>query len=121
MNKLSGLRPAPNAAIPNAGEILRASASGAAIAGTWTAIYETMRVRNKEITAEEAIRYTANSAAVGAGAGAVAHIASQVARNIPLLGLAALAAGVVYIASTSHQAGPVPAKADAPQPSGPEA
>lgn len=90
----------PQSVVPSGNQIFRAGVSGAAIAGTWTAIYETMRVRNNEITAEEAIRTTATSAAIGAGAGAVAHIAAHLARGVPILGLGAVAALVLYLVST---------------------
>ncbi len=113
MNNSNGAALPPNGAIPPTGEILRAGASGAAIAGTWTAIYETVRVRNNEITADEAIQATAKSAVVGAGAGAVAHLASHIARSVPMIGLAALAIGAVYFASASHA--PAAHKAE-PQP-----
>lgn len=93
----------PQAVVPAGGDILRAGVSGAAIAGTWTAIYEAMRVRNNEITTEEAVRTTAASAAIGAGAGAVAHVASQAARSVPILGLAALAAVVLYLMSPARK------------------
>lgn len=81
--------------LPNGGDLLKAGASGAAIAGTWTAIGEVMRVRNGDATPEEAVRTTANSVAIGAGAGAIAHVVSHAARQIPLLGLAAVAAAVL--------------------------
>ena len=112
MNRSHGPLVAQHSITPDGGELLRASVSGAAIAGSWAAIYEAIRVRNNEITAEEAVRITVGSAAVGAGAGAVAQIASHVARSIPLLGLAALAAGVVYFASTSPGSAPASVKDD---------
>lgn len=116
MTKSTSPAAASQSVVPNGSQILRAGVSGAAIAGTWTAIYETMRVRNNEITTEEAIRTTATSAAIGAGAGAVAHIASHVARGVPILGLAAVAAIVLYLASTSTKPASAEAKRDASEP-----
>lgn len=80
--------------LPSAGQVARAGASGAAIAGAWTGVNEAMRASNGEITTEEAMRTTVNSAAIGAAAGAVAQIASHVARSLPPVGLAVLAFGV---------------------------
>ncbi|MBN9673485.1 hypothetical protein [Roseibium aggregatum] len=93
-------------------EVVRAGLSGAAITGTWTGINEAIRFRNKETTGDEALRATANSAAIGAAAGAVAQIASHFARSVPLFGLAVVAAGVgaYYIANSSKNA----AQADTP-------
>lgn len=92
--------------MPSGAEVLRAGANGAAIAGTWTAIYEGVRLRGGEVSADEAIRATASSAAIGAGAGAVTHIASNLARRVPILGLAALALGVVYFTHASTRPAP---------------
>ena len=87
--------------LPSAGQVARAGASGAAIAGAWTGVNEAMRVSNGEITTDEAVRTTVNSAAIGAAAGAVAQIASHVARSLPPFGLAVLAFGVgaLYLAN----------------------
>ena len=98
---------APQGRVPSGDQIIRASVSGAAIAGAWTGVYEAIRVRNDEITAEEALRATASSAAIGAGAGAIAVVASHVARSMPLLGLAARAASALYLASSAKK--PTPA------------
>jgi len=106
--------PGPSGAplsMPTGTEVLRAGANGAAIAGTWTAIYEGMRLRGGEVSADEAIRATASSAAIGAGAGAVTHIASNLARRVPILGLAALALGVVYFTHASTRPAPAAARA----------
>ncbi|OLS42340.1 hypothetical protein BV509_20675 [Rhodovulum sulfidophilum] len=97
---------------------MQAGLTGAAIAGTWTGMYELVRVRNKETTGREALRATANSAAIGAGAGAVAHVVSHVARSVPILGLAVLAAGVLYAANAAKKesagaSGPKTVEADA--------
>lgn len=92
--------PAPAGLLPSLGSVARAGVNGAAITAAWTGINETVRVRKGETTREEAIRATANSAVIGAGAGAAATIASSVARAIPLVGLVALAAGAgaIYLA-----------------------
>lgn len=89
----------PQRIVPAGNQIVRAGLSGAAIAGTWTGIYEAMRVRNDEIGTDEAIQTTLNSVAIGAGAGAVAQVVGQVARSVPLLALAVAAAGVLYLAN----------------------
>lgn len=102
----------PQSVVPSGNQIFRAGVSGAAIAGTWTAIYETMRVRNNEITMEQAIRTTASSAAIGAGAGAVAHVAAHLARGVPILGLGALAALVLYLVSTPKKPASAAAERD---------
>ncbi|PZX22099.1 hypothetical protein H9N28_11120 [Rhodobacter capsulatus] len=92
--------------MPSTTQILRAGVNGAAITGAWTAINEGIRVRNGQTTTDAALRATANSAAIGAGAGAVATLASHLARNAPALGLVALAAGVIYFARSSRKAAP---------------
>lgn len=93
---------------PTGAQLVRAGLSGAAIAGTWTGIYEAMRVRNGEIGSDEAVQTTLNSAVIGAGAGAVAQLVGQVARSVPLLALAAAAAGVLYLVNqTPNHARPV--------------
>ncbi|PTQ71889.1 hypothetical protein [Celeribacter persicus] len=94
--------------LPDASQIMRSGVNGAAITGAWTAINETIRVRNGEITTEEAVKATANSAAIGAGAGAVASVASHIARSIPLssLALIALGAGVLYLSKQSKKTTP---------------
>lgn len=91
--------------LPDTGEVVRAGVSAAAITGVWTGIQQSIRVRDGEITTPEAVRATANSAAVGAAAGVVAQIASHAARSVPLLGLAALAVGVgaIYFANVSKR------------------
>lgn len=103
------------ALVPSAGQIARAGASGAAIAGAWTGVNEAMRARNGEITADEVVRTTVNSAAIGAAAGAVAQIASHMARSLPPVGLALLAFGVgaMYFA---NQRKPDPASAPDDEP-----
>ena len=80
--------------VPTTHAILRAGASGAAIAGTWTGVHEAVRVRNREASVDEAVRATAGSAAVGAAAGAEAQVATHVARRVPLAGLAVVAIGL---------------------------
>jgi hypothetical protein len=94
--------------LPSAGQVARAGASGAAIAGAWTGINETIRARNGEIETDEAVRTTVDSAAIGAAAGAVASVASHVARSLPPLGLALLALGVgaLYISNARRPAAP---------------
>jgi len=104
----SGL-PSPASAPPPPGHpAIRAGVSGAAIAGAWTGVNEAIRVRHGEVTAEEALRATATSAAVGAAAGTVAHVATQIARSVPLLGLAAIALGLgaVYVSQAGKPAAP---------------
>lgn len=98
-------QPDRSSIFPNGGDLAKAAASGAAIAGTWTAINEVMRVRHGEASPEEAVRTTASSVAVGAGAGAIAHVVSHAARQMPLLGLAAIAAAVLIYANRPHETG----------------
>ncbi len=93
--------------LPASGDVLRAGMNGAAIAGAWTGIYEVMRVRNGETSSDEAVRATATSAAIGAGAGAVANVVAHVARNVPMLGLAAIAAGALIYATQPKKAASV--------------
>lgn len=99
--------------LPAGNQIVRAGLSGAAVAGTWTGIYEAMRVRNGEIGTDEAVRTTVNSVAIGAGAGAVAQVVGQVARSIPLLALAVAAAGVLYLANQPKRTEPAEGPEDA--------
>ncbi|MEM1312948.1 MAG: hypothetical protein AAGI51_00225 [Pseudomonadota bacterium] len=98
------------------GDVVRAGLSGAAIAGVWTGIYETMRVRNGEIDSQEAIRTTMSSTAIGAGAGAVATIVGHVARGMPVLALAGAAAGLIYLANQSAGASSAPKERSAADP-----
>lgn len=90
--------------LPGGGAVMRAGFSGAAIAGAWTGIYEAVRVRNGEISSEDAVRTTLNSAAIGAGAGTVATVVGHVARSMPLLALAGAAVGLIYLANQSAKA-----------------
>ncbi|TKD14468.1 hypothetical protein FBT96_18260 [Rhodobacter capsulatus] len=99
--------------MPSTTQIVRAGMNGAAITGAWTAINEGIRVRNGQTTTDAAMRATANSAAIGAGAGAVATLASHLARNAPVLGLVALAAGVLYFANSSRKPAPAEAGSEA--------
>lgn len=101
--------------MPSGTQILRAGVNGAAITGAWTAINEGIRVRNGQTTTDAAMRATANSAAIGAGAGAVATLAAHLARNAPVLGLVALAAGVLYFARSSRKPDPEAAPETAPE------
>ena len=99
--------------MPSTTQIVRAGVNGAAITGAWTAINEGIRVRNGQTTTDAAMRATANSAAIGAGAGAVATLATHLARNAPMLGLVALAAGVLYFAHSSRKPAPAEAGSEA--------
>ncbi|MFP4044897.1 MAG: hypothetical protein ACLFTP_10075 [Rhodosalinus sp.] len=103
MSEMESQRAQIQPIVPSGGAVLRAGLSGAAIAGVWTGIYETIRVRNGEIGSEEAVRTTLNSAAIGAGAGTVATIVGHVARSMPLLALAGAAIGLIYLANQSHR------------------
>lgn len=100
------------ALLPTTTQIVRAGVNGAAITGAWTAINEIIRPRNDQTSADAAMRATASSAAIGAGAGAVAALTSHVARNAPVLGLVALAAGVLYFANGARKVPPVTTGAD---------
>lgn len=110
-------RAQPQPIVPSGGAVVRAGLSGAAIAGAWTGIHEAIRVRNGEISSEEAVRTTLNSAAIGAGAGTVATVVGHVARSMPLLALAGAAVGLVYLA---NQAPKTSATTDDDATSGPE-
>ncbi|KPQ22185.1 MAG: hypothetical protein HLUCCA24_00445 [Rhodobacteraceae bacterium HLUCCA24] len=104
MSEMESQRAQVQPIVPSGGAVLRAGLSGAAIAGVWTGIYETIRVRNGEIGSEEAVRTTLNSAVIGAGAGTVATVVGHVARSMPLLALAGAAVGLIYLANQSPKA-----------------
>ena len=63
--------------VPAGSYFLRAGAAGAMVAGAWTAYSEVPRVRDREITSEEAMSRVLKNAALGAGAGVVIGAAAH--------------------------------------------
>lgn len=71
------------------------------IAGGWAAVTDLRRMREGELTRDEAIKHTVTNAAIGAGAGVLAGTAAHLVRNHPLTGVAvvlAVGAGALYMA-----------------------
>lgn len=111
MNNLSELRHSSHFDIhqvmPSGAYLVRAGAAGAMVAGGWTAFSDVLRVRNHEITSQEAISRAVKNAALGAGAGAFIGAASHLARTYPLMGVAAVlaaGAGALYVAGRAQEA-----------------
>ncbi|MEG6508989.1 hypothetical protein V6C03_08395 [Methyloligella sp. 2.7D] len=89
------------AAIPAGPMLVRSAAAGAMIAGGWTAVTDLRRMRDDEISRDEAIKHTLCNTAFGAGAGVLLGSAAHLARNYPLAGVAVVLAagsGALYLA-----------------------
>ncbi len=78
--------------LPSASSVVQAGAFGAALGGMTTGVMEMARVKNGEITTDEAIQNVVKSSARSAATMAVASVASQVVRSHPVFGFIALAA-----------------------------
>lgn len=92
--------------VPAGSYFLRAGAAGAMVAGAWTAYSEVPRVRDREITSEEAMSRVLKNAALGAGAGVVIGAAAHLAKTHPLTGVAAVlaaGAGALYLAGRNQK------------------
>lgn len=76
---------------PSVGAIVQAGAFGAALAGVTTGVLELARVKQGEITTDEALQAVVKSSAQGAATMAVASIAAHVVRAHPVFGFIALA------------------------------
>ena len=63
--------------VPAGSYFLRAGAAGAMVAGAWTAYSEVPRVRDREITSEEALSRVLKNAALGAGAGLAGSLGAR--------------------------------------------
>ena len=95
--------------VPSGPYLLGAGATGAMVAGGWTALSDVLRVRDQEITSEEAITHAIRNAALGAGAGVLIGAAAHLARAYPLTGVAAVlavGAGALYLAGRSRKEEP---------------
>ncbi|ODR95267.1 hypothetical protein AUC70_06140 [Methyloceanibacter stevinii] len=95
--------------LPAGPYLLRTGATGAMIAGGWAAVTDLRRMREGEISRDEAIKHTVTNAAIGAGAGVLVGTAAHLARNHPLAGVAvvlAAGAGALYLAGQEKSEGP---------------
>jgi hypothetical protein len=87
--------------VPPGGYLLHVGAVGAMAGGGWAAFSDISRVRNQQISRNEAISHTVTNAAIGAGAGLVVGAAAYLARHHPLAGTVAVLAvgvGALYLA-----------------------
>lgn len=92
--------------VPSGPYFLRAGAAGAMVAGGWTAFSDVLRVRDQEITSQEAISHVVRNAALGAGAGVLIGAAAHLARAYPVTGVAAVlavGAGALYLAGRTRK------------------
>ena len=78
--------------LPSMSSVVQAGAFGAALGGVTTGVQEMARVKQGEITTDEAIENVVKSSAQGATTMAVASVAAQVVRSHPVFGFIALAA-----------------------------
>lgn len=102
--------PVQEAALPSAGTVLQAGAFGAALGGVTTGLADTVRLRDGEITRDEAVRDVAKASLSGAASMAVAATAAHVARARPVLGLGLLAvAGLGLLISSKKKKKPATA------------
>ena len=91
--------------VPSGQYFLRAGAAGAMVAGGWTAFSDVLRVRDQEITSQEAISRAIRNAALGAGAGVLIGASAHLARAYPVTGVAAVlavGAGALYLAGRTR-------------------
>ncbi len=92
--------------VPHGSYLLTAGAAGAMFGGGWTALTGTTRVRDREISREEAIARMVKNAAIGAGAGVLIGTAAHFAKAYPLSTVTVvLAAGAValYLAERGQE------------------
>ncbi len=93
--------------LPRASSVLQAGAFGATLGGLSTGVMELARVRQGQITRQQALENVVKSSAQGAATMAVASVASQMVRAHPLFSVAALAAaGIGALALLSQPAPP---------------
>ena len=78
--------------LPSMSSVVQAGAFGAALGGVTTGVQEMARVKQGEITTDEALENVVKSSAQGATTMAVASVAAQVVRSHPVFGFIALAA-----------------------------
>lgn len=104
--------------LPSVSSVVQAGAFGAALGGMTTGVMEMARVKQGEITTEEAIRNVVKSSAQGAATMAVASVASQVVRSHPVFGFIALAAAGIgaFVILSGANAGPAAHAAPAADP-----
>lgn len=81
--------------LPNPGSVIQSGAFGAALGGMSAGVMEMARVKNGEISPDEAIRNVAKNSAQSAATMAVATVAAQIVRSRPIFGFIALAAAGV--------------------------
>lgn len=77
---------------PGIASIVQAGAFGAVLGGMGAGVVELARVKQGEITSNEAVRNVVKSSAQGAATMAVASLAGQVVRSHPVVGVIVLAA-----------------------------
>ena len=77
--------------LPSIGSVVQAGAFGAALGGMTAGVAEMARVRQGEITTEQAMENVVKSSAQSAATMAVASVAAQVVRSHPVFGFVALA------------------------------
>ena len=82
----------PRSLLPNIGSVVQAGAFGAALGGMTAGVTEIGRVRQGEITSEQAMENMVKSSAQSAATMAVASVAAQMVRAHPVVGFLALAA-----------------------------
>ncbi len=103
--------------LPGAGSVVQAGAFGAALGGMTTGVAEMARVRQGQISTEEATRNVVRSSAQGAATMAVAAVAGQLVRSHPMFSFIALAAaGIGAFAALSGAGGSPGAAATASTP-----
>ncbi len=93
--------------LPSPGAVLQAGAFGAALGGITAGVTETARVKQGEITTDEAVSNVIKSTGQSAVTMIVASVAGQVVRSHPLIGLAALAAAGIGAVVMLSNAGKV--------------
>ncbi|MCB9959728.1 MAG: hypothetical protein H6843_14120 [Rhodospirillaceae bacterium] len=94
-------------ALPLGTQLLRAGATGAMVGGGLSVAGDLARVRDQQISRDEAVSRAARKAAMGASAGVAVSLAARVARRHPVTGLAAVlafGAGALYLAGRARVA-----------------
>lgn len=84
--------PAKRTLLPSVASVVQAGAFGAALGGIGTGVSELARVKQGEISSDEAIRNIVKSSAQGATTMAVASVAGHMVRAHPVVGIVVLAA-----------------------------
>lgn len=92
---MAGPAPAPRSILPSPAAVAQAGIFGAALGGMTTGVMELARLKQGEITGEQAMENVVKSCAQSAATMAVASVAAHVVRSHPLFGALALAAAGV--------------------------